>query len=441
MKIGVIGIGHVGLPTAAVLAHIGHEVVATDSDRDKLDELIAGILPYFEPGLEELVEEGRASGRLSFAPETAEVVSGADVVFLCVGTPPRASGEANLAAVETAAQAVARAAQGRIVVAEKSTVPAGTAERVAETLKRHGNDAEFLMVSNPEFLREGSAVHDSLHPDRILVGAESPEAVAIMEELYRPLIDAGARWIATDLRTAELAKHACNAFLAMKISYANALARICELSGADVKDVAEIMGSDPRIGPEFLNAGIGYGGYCFPKDLAAFEVLSTQLGYDFPMLREIARINEEALEAAFEKIETALWNLDGKRIVLLGLSFKPGTSDIRLSPSLALARKLIATGANVSGYDPAAGSNAADEVPGLEVAADLYEALKGADCAVVCTEWDEFRTMDLTRVRGEMTTPIVVDGRNFLDRDVVVRNGFTYIPTGRPSFEPDPTST
>lgn len=438
MKVGVIGTGHVGLPTAAVLAHVGHDVVATDSDQGKLDDLSAGVLPYVEPGLKELVEEGRSSGRLKFVPEIADLVAGAEVVFLCVGTPPRATGEANLVAVEKAARAVAEAAEGRLVVAEKSTVPAGTAERVAQTLKRHGKGAEFLMVSNPEFLREGSAVADSLEPDRILVGADSPEALEVMRDLYRPLIDSGARWLETDLRTAELAKHACNAFLAMKISYINALARICELSGADVTDVAEIMGSDPRIGPAFLDAGIGYGGYCFPKDLAAFERLSAQLGYDFPLLGEIARINDEALQATYDKIAAALWNLEDKRIVLLGLAFKPGTSDTRLSPSLELARKLIAAGAHVCGYDPAAGPGPADEVEGLEVVPDLYEALTGADCAVICTAWDEFKTMDLARIHGAMATPILVDGRNFLNEETVAAHGFTYIPTGRRGLEPEP---
>ncbi|MPZ67952.1 MAG: nucleotide sugar dehydrogenase [Actinobacteria bacterium] len=440
MKVGVVGIGHVGLPTASVLAHIGHEVTAIDSDRQKLEALRAGDLPYFEPGLAELVDEGRANGRLKFVTDFEDLVAGAEVVFVCVGTPPRSSGGANLLAVEKAARAVAEVADGRVVVAEKSTVPAGTAERVARTLDRYRRSAEFLVVSNPEFLREGSAVNDSLTPDRILVGAESPEALEVMKRLYSPLIEKGARWIATDLRTAELAKHACNAFLALKVSYINALARICELSSADVTDVAEIMGSDPRIGPAFLDAGIGYGGYCFPKDLAAFDRLARQLGYEFPLLGEIARINDEALQAAFDKIETALWNLEEKRVALLGLSFKPGTSDTRLSPSLELARKLIAAGATVCGYDPAAGSVAASEVDGIEVVDDLYEVFKGADCAVICTAWDEFKTIDLARARQAMAIPILVDGRNLLDGGAVAAQGFTYIPTGRSGLEPDPTA-
>ncbi len=440
MKVGVVGIGHVGLPTASVLAHIGHDVAAIDSDREKLDALAAGELPYFEAGLAELVDSGRANGRLRFVAEFEELVAGAEVVFLCVGTPPRSSGEANLLAVEKAARAVAEVADGRVVVAEKSTVPAGTAERVARTLDRYRRTAEFLVVSNPEFLREGSAVNDSLAPDRILVGAESEEALEVMRRLYSPLIDKGARWIATDLRTAELAKHACNAFLALKVSYINALARVCELSSADVADVAEIMGSDPRIGPAFLDAGIGYGGYCFPKDLAAFDRLTRQLGYDFPLLGEIARINDEALAAVFDKIETALWNLEEKRIALLGLSFKPGTSDTRLSPSLELARRLITAGATVCGYDPAAGATTASEVEGLEVVDDLYDVFKEADCAVICTAWDEFKTIDLTRARQDMSLPILVDGRNLLDGEKVAAQGFTYIPTGRRGLEPDPTA-
>jgi UDPglucose 6-dehydrogenase len=436
MKVGVIGTGHVGLPTAATLAHIGRDVTATDADGEKIEALLRGGVPFFEPGLEDLVREGRASHRLRFTSDPAEALAGAEVAFICVGTPPRATGEANLTAVERSAEVVARHATGPVVVVEKSTVPAGTAERVAGILTRHRPEGDFSVVSNPEFLREGSAVEDSLRPDRILVGGDSPEALLVMRDLYAPLIEAGAEWIETDVRTAEMAKHASNAFLALKISFANALARLCEATGADVEAVTEIMGADPRIGRAHLHAGLGYGGYCFPKDLQAFERLADRLGYDFPILREVARINEEAVDATFHKVEEALWNLEGKRVALLGLAFKPGTDDVRYAPSLGLADRLLEAGAVVVGYDPQAGPNAKAELPGLEVVDDPYVALSRADAAVVCTEWDEIVGLDLGRVREAMKLPIVVDGRNVFDPAQMAGLGFTYLPTGRPPVRP-----
>jgi UDPglucose 6-dehydrogenase len=311
-------------------------------------------------------------------------------VFVCVGTPPRAGGEANLLALERAAEIIRRHATGSLVVVEKSTVPAGTASRMQETLARYNGVVSFAVVSNPEFLREGCAVEDSLQPARILVGSDSKEALSVMRELYAPLIERGVSWIETDVRTAELAKHACNAFLAMKISYANALARICELAGADVVAVADTMGADPRIGRAYLDAGLGYGGYCFPKDVAAFERLSARLGYRFRLLEEVAEINGQAVEFAVQKVEEILWNLEDRRIALLGLSFKPGTDDVRFAPALEVARRLLAGGARVVGHDPQASATAKAELPELEVVTDVYAALEGAHCAIVCTEWPEF---------------------------------------------------
>ncbi|MDQ3982703.1 MAG: UDP-glucose/GDP-mannose dehydrogenase family protein, partial [Actinomycetota bacterium] len=339
MHIGVIGTGHVGLVTCASLAKVGHQVVGSDVDAAKIETLRKGRTPFFEPGLDELVAQQIDEARLAFTQESEEAVAEAEVVFICVGTPPRDSGEANLVAVEQSVIDVARKAKRRAVVVEKSTVPAGTAQRLRRTLKqvRPSSLDALELASNPEFLREGRAIEDSLHPDRILIGAESERAFEVMREVYRPWIDQGHRLIETDLATAELAKHACNAFLALKISFANALARICERAGADVTDIADIMGSDARIGRAFLNAGLGYGGSCFPKDLLAFERLAHGLGYDFPILREVARINEEALDATVDKIVDALWNLEDKRIALLGLSFKPGTDDLRFAPALGLA--------------------------------------------------------------------------------------------------------
>ncbi|MGH2753205.1 MAG: UDP-glucose dehydrogenase family protein [Actinomycetota bacterium] len=436
MKVGLVGIGHVGLPTAAALAHIGHDVVAMDADREKVDQLTAGVMPFYEEGMEELVRRCISSGRLAFSSEMRDVVDGAEVVFICVGTPPRATGEANLLAIEQAAQSVAREATDPFVLVQKSTVPAGTATKLLDAISRYRSEVRFSVVANPEFLREGSAIEDSLRPARILVGSDSSEALDVMRELYRPLIDAGADWIATDVRTAELAKHACNAFLSMKISFANAMARLCELADADVVAVAEAMGSDERIGRAFLGAGLGYGGYCFPKDLAAFGALANRLGYDFALLKEIAKINDEAVTSTFKKIEEAMWNLEEKKIALLGLAFKAGTDDTRLSPSLVLARSLIEAGAQVVGYDPQANANAKADVAGLDVAPDAYEALQDAHCAVISTEWHEFRDLDLERARDAMAFPIIVDARNLLDGPSVAAAGFTYIPTGRPVLRP-----
>ncbi|MGH2653574.1 MAG: UDP-glucose dehydrogenase family protein [Actinomycetota bacterium] len=436
MKVGVVGTGHVGLPTAATLAHVGHEVMATDADGDKIELLHRGGMPFFESGLEELVRAGVEKGRLRFTADPPGALREAQVAFLCVGTPPRASGEANLIAVEQSADLVGRYATGPTVVVEKSTVPAGTAARISEILARHRSDGKLSVVCNPEFLREGSAVEDSLRPDRILVGSDSQDALAVMRELYAPLVGEGTLWIETDLHTAELAKHASNAFLALKVSFANALARIAEAAGADVDAITEVMGADPRIGKAHLSAGLGYGGSCFPKDLLAFERLTSRLGYDFPLLREIARINEEAVDAAFRKVEEILWNLEEKRVALLGLAFKPGTDDVRYAPALGLADRLLAAGADVVGYDPQAGPNAKAELPGLEVADDPYIALTGADAAVVCTEWDEIIGLDLVRVREIMKLPIMVDGRNVFDSVKMGEHGFTYLPTGRPQVRP-----
>ena len=436
MRVAIVGVGHVGLPTAAALAHIGHEVRAIDSDEAKVAMLNGGQAPFYEAGLTELVAEGVAAGRLGFSTDPAAVIGGAAVVFICVGTPPRASGEANLVAMERAAETIAAHSRDEVVVVQKSTVPTGTAARLGEHLSRYNPGVRFHVVSNPEFLREGHAVEDSLHPVRILVGGDSPRAFEVMRELYAPLVDGGAQWFETDVNTAELAKHASNAFLATKISFANALARVCELADADVVAVADAMGSDPRIGRAFLNAGLGYGGYCFPKDLAAFERLSSRLGYDFGLLREVARVNEQAVDSTFSKIEQELWNLEDKRIALLGLSFKPGTDDTRFAPALELARKLLDAGAVVVGYDPEANDNAKAEVPALETVDDVYSALQGAHCAVVATEWDEFRHLDLAKAAELMAFPIIVDGRNVFDRSRMADLQFTYLSTGRPPVRP-----
>jgi UDPglucose 6-dehydrogenase len=433
VRVAVVGTGHVGLTTCVSMAAMGHNVIGNDRDQEKLIRLNQGIPPFYEPGLADLLANTMESGRLSFTESMTDTLADAEVVFICVGTPARASGEANLMAVERVAVQIAWHCREGTVVVEKSTVPAGTAERVRQTLARErgGDQAHAEVVSNPEFLQEGRALEDALRPDRILVGAASETAFQKMRELYQPWTSRGCRLLETDIATAELAKHACNAFLALKISYANALASVCDRIGADVVAVADVMGSDSRIGRDFLNAGLGYGGYCFPKDLVAFERLSTSVGYEFTMLREVARINERAIEVALEKIEDAIWNLEDKRIALLGLSFKPNTDDIRFSPALELARRLIAEGAHVVGYDPEASHASKAEVPELEVAADPYEAAAEAHCLVLCTEWEEFLSLNLSKLRAFMTYPTVVDARNMFDPEQMRTAGFSYYPIGR----------
>jgi UDPglucose 6-dehydrogenase len=433
LRVAVVGTGHVGLVTAGTMAAIGHHVVGVDSDRSKIERLEGGECPFFEPGLHELLFGRQGPGRLEFATGTTAAVDGADVVFICVGTPARATGEANLVAVEQAAREAAAGLSGRAVIVEKSTVPAGTAHRLRQTLARvwRGSIDHLAVASNPEFLREGRAVEDSLFPDRILVGAEEDWAFETMRRLYQPITEAGARLIETDITTAELAKHACNAYLALKISYANALARLCERAGADVEAVADVMGSDARIGRQFLNAGLGYGGYCFPKDIQAFRRLASELGYDFGLLDEVVRINEDAVESVIDKVREALWNLEDKRTALFGLSFKPGTDDVRFSPSLKLAARLIEEGAACTGYDPEAADNAAREVPALEICPTPYEAARGAHCVVISTEWEEFAQLDLAKLQEVMAYPIIADGRNLFDYPAMRAHGFAYYPTGR----------
>ncbi|MGI8425657.1 MAG: UDP-glucose dehydrogenase family protein [Actinomycetota bacterium] len=435
MKVVVIGVGHVGLVTAATMAHAGHTVVGLDDDLSKIEGIKRGEMPFVEPGLPELVasvtEGGAFGGKLTFESDYSRALEGAQVAFICVGTPARPDGEANLAAVEKAALTAAEHSTGDLVIVQKSTVPVMTADRLKKLFARQGRDRIHL-ASNPEFLREGSAVADSLNPDRILVGSDDEFAQQTMRDLYAPLVEQGAPYLATDIKTAELAKHACNAFLALKISYANALARICEKSGADVTTIADIMGLDRRIGRDFLNPGPGFGGYCLPKDVAAFKATASKFGYDFGLLDEVMKINTEATDSSFDRIKESLWNLEGKRVLLLGLSFKAGTDDTRESPSLKLAERLIGAGVQVIGYDPHAGKQAARAVPGLEIHDDLYAAAEGAHCIVICTRAQEFAGLDMVRLKGIVTNAVIVDACNLLDAKAMAESGFTYLPNGRP---------
>ena len=441
MKVAVVGTGHVGVVTCVALATMGHEAVGIDVDSEKITLLQRGIAPFHEPGLNEALMRELRAGRVAFTDGMAQAIREAVVVFICVGTPARADGEADLQAMERSATAIARHASHGVVVVEKSTVPAGTADRLRLALFRVGDGLRFEVACNPEFLREGSALRDALEPDRIVIGVESERAAVVLRRLYEPVTRNGVPLIETDIRTAELAKAASNSFLALKISYANALARMCELLGADIRAVTEVMGSDARIGRAFLAAGLGYGGYCFPKDVVILERLAARLGYDFPLLREVDRLNREAVEATAAKIEEALWNLDEKRIAVFGLAFKPGTDDVRLSPALSLARRLLRSGASVVGFDPLASANAKDELPELEIAPDAYAAAADAQCVVIATDWDEFRDLDLAALRDVMAYPLVVDGRNVFDPAEMREAGFSYYPTGQSPVLIDPSQT
>ena len=432
MRVAVIGAGHVGLVTGAALSSLGNEVVCMDADASKVTMLTEGRAPFHEPDLDGMLEQGIASGRLHFTGDVAEAVRGAQVVFVCVGRPPVGQGDKSLAAVEDSVRAIARHAERGVVVVVKSTVPPGTAARIEGVIRLERPDLEFAVASSPEFLREGHAIEDTLSPDRLVVGSDSERGSAVLRELYSLLIERGIRFIETDPLSAELSKLASNAFLATKISFSNALARLAERSGADVGDVAEIMGADPRIGSAFLGAGLGYGGYCLPKDVLTLERVADRLGYDFGLLRETIRINEEALEAVARTVEEAVWNVEGKRIALLGLAFKAGTDDVRGAPALALARRLLADGASLVGWDPMAGEEAARELPGLELASDPYQAAVGAHCAVVCTGWPELRELDLAHLANGMATPCLVDARRAIDPGGARAAGLDYRTVGRP---------
>ncbi len=431
MRVAVVGTGHVGLITGATLAGQGNEVVGTDASAEKVAMLRRGEAPFYEPGLDELLRAGLGDGTLAFADTIAEALEGAEVVFVCVGRPPVGLGDRSLTAVEDSARSIARAAADGVVLVVKSTVPPGTTGRIEKVVRMERPELDFIAVSSPEFLREGHAIEDTLRPDRLVIGSDDPRGFDVLQRLYRPMLDAGVRVIRTDPRTAELSKLASNAFLASKISFANSMARVSELSGADVDGVTEIMGADPRIGSAFLRAGIGYGGYCLPKDIVTLERIAERLGYDFGLLREAGRVNEEALKAVARKVEEAVWNIEGKTVALFGMAFKPETDDVRGAPALALAELLLAEGARVVAYDPMAGEKAGEELEGLAVAADPYEAAEGAACVVLCTEWSEFRDLDLAKLKGVMAQPAVVDGRNLLDGETVVAAGFSYHPVGR----------
>jgi UDPglucose 6-dehydrogenase len=436
VRVGVIGTGHVGLVTAGAMASIGHEVVGFDNDEAKVAVLQDGTMPFYEPGMADLLHDQEQAGRLRYSTDPRDAIAEKDVVFICVGTPSREDGSPNLSYVQQAASSVAEHATGTIVVAEKSTVPVRTGQRIRETLaleaRARGNGVAYEVASNPEFLREGSAVADTLRPDRIVVGAESEAGHEVMRRLYEPLLaEHECPYVATDVRTAELIKHASNAFLATKISFINAVARICERAGADVETVADAMGHDARIGRAFLNAGLGYGGSCFPKDVRAFVHIADELGYDFGMLRETERINREAHSWPVQELRRMLWNLEGKTIAILGLAFKPNTDDIRDAPALRVIEELLAEGAHVRAHDPAAMPQVARIYPDVTLVDKAEEVLRDAHAVVVCTEWDEYRGMSPERIAELLAYPVAVDARNAWDADAMARQGLNVARVGR----------
>lgn len=446
MKISVIGCGYVGLVTAACLAELGHEVVGHDDDPRKQATLEAGGVPFFEPHLEELVARHRQSGRLHFEADSASVYGSAEVLFICVNTPALPTGDSDLSALARVARQVVAHAPPEVLLVTKSTVPVHTAPTLAERLAAERSESGFEVASNPEFLREGTAIYDFLHPDRIVLGVPSERAERILRALYEPLLERRFNCpvhrpctgppplvVVTDTTTSELIKHAANSFLALKISYANALADICDLWGADVKKVVEAMGLDPRIGPRHLRAGLGFGGVCLSKDLQSFRRLAEGSGYDFSLLWEVERINQERIGRFLDKARQLLGSFAEQTVAVLGLSFKPNTDDIRYAPSLAVIETLLRERTRVRACDPQAMEKVREGFPEVTYTRDPYEAARGADCLLLVTEWEEFVHLDWQRVGDVMKRRLVVDGRNCLDAAVLQAFGFTYRAMGRPT--------
>jgi len=436
MDISIIGSGYVGLVTGACFADVGHNVICVDNDEGKIKTLRAGRIPIYEPGLEEIVHRNVSAHRLHFSSSIREGVDKSQIIFIAVPTPPQPNGDVDLSFIEKVSREIADVLTDYRVIVDKSTVPVKTGERVAETIKRYNrHGAKFDVVSNPEFLREGCAIRDLMHPDRVVIGAQSQHAVDLMKKVYEPFM---APVLVTGINSAELIKHAANSFLALKISYINAISAICDASGADVEKVADGIGMDRRIGRQFLNAGIGYGGSCFPKDVAAFIHISEQLGVPFTLLEEVQRINAGQKERFLKLIRDTLWVLREKKIAVWGLTFKPDTDDVRSSVAVELVDAMLREGAQVSVYDPK-GMKKARELKATadaKFAASALEAVDGAEALVIATEWNEFANVDLAAVKKRMTTPIVFDGRNLLNPETMGQLGFRYHSIGRASVIP-----
>ena len=450
MKLSVIGAGYVGLTTAACLAQIGHDVFCSESDLEKLAKLQSGVMPLFEPHLENVIRTVREDGRLSFG-STEDAIEWGEAIFICVGTPPLANGDADLSAIEAVARMIAKRGSGYKLVIEKSTVPVQTGAQLQKHLSVHRtNKLKYEVASNPEFLREGSSVADFLHPDRIVIGVDSQRAEDLLRKIYEPIIrqsfacpihaDCPQRpapvFLATDTNSAELIKHASNSFLAMKISFINMVANLCEVVGGDVTEVAKGMGLDPRIGSAFLNPGIGFGGFCFPKDVQAFIRIAEKSGCDFSLLKEVERINQGRVESFVDKIRKELWVLGGKKIAVWGLAFKPNTDDVRFAPSIPIVKALQAEGAIIRAYDPEATETARAVLPNITYCSDAYQAAEGADAIVLLTEWEEFRKLDWSRISTLVERRLVIDGRNALSGQEVASQGFEYTGVGGVSAVP-----
>ena len=448
MRISVIGCGYVGLVTGACFAEIGHQVTCTDNDDSKIATLRAGKLPIYEPHLDTLVHRNIRERRLQFTSDAGQAVRSSEAVFICVGTPPLDNGDADLSAIDNVARMIATEGGGPKLVVEKSTVPAQTGQELKRALDVYSrkSGANFTVASNPEFLREGTAVNDFLHPDRIVVGVDEPAAAKKLREIYAPILDRNfscpahdgqcpdsppPAFVVTTVNSAELIKHASNSFLALKISFANSLADMCDHLGADVQEVTAAVGMDPRIGPQFLQAGLGFGGFCLPKDVQAFIRLAERVGIDFTLLKAVEQVNKQRIDLLLAKARKALWVLKGKKIALLGLAFKPNTDDIRFSPAIDAARRFLAEGANLHAYDPQAMEKTRKLLPEISFAKNPYELVNDADAAIIATEWDEFQRLDWKRVHHEMARPLVIDARNVLNPAEMRSLGFEYYSFGR----------
>ncbi|HET7263546.1 MAG TPA: UDP-glucose/GDP-mannose dehydrogenase family protein [bacterium] len=429
MRLSVIGTGYVGLVTAVCFADHGHTVIGVDRDAERIRMLREGRPPIYEPGLEELLSRGQAAGRLRFTTDIAEAVRGSDIIFITVGTPALDTGDADLAAVAAVAEGIAGALSEYRLIVEKSTVPVRTGQRVRDQIHLLTRGAvPFDVACNPEFTREGSAIKDFLYPDRIVLGVTSERSERLLRELYAPF---DCPIIVTDVATAELIKHASNAFLALKISYINAVAGVCERVGADVRVVADGMGHDQRIGRAFLDAGVGYGGSCLPKDVSAFVQISREIGYEFRLLEEVARVNEGQRDALLRHLKSALWVLSNRTIAVLGLAYKANTDDMRDAPAVPIIARLRQEGATVRACDPVAEANARRLMPDLEYCPTPYDAARGSDALVLLTDWEDFRTLDLARIKDLMRRPVLIDGRNLLDPQRARALGFHYAGMGR----------
>jgi len=430
-KVSIIGTGHVGLVTGACLAELGNRVICVDNNEEKIASLNRGEMPIYEPGLEELVKRNIRAGRLSFTTNIKEGVNNSEIIFIAVNTPPKPDGEADLCFVEAVSREVAQTMKGYKIIVEKSTVPVETGKWISRTVKLNNKKSiNFDIVSNPEFLREGSAVYDTMHPDRIVLGVGSKKAERIMRELYQSF---NAPIIVTDIESAEIIKHASNSFLAMKVSYINSIANICEKAGADIKKVAEGIGCDKRIGRDFLNAGVGFGGACLPKDLQAFVGITQKLGYDFELLKLVEKINHQQRELLVSKVKDAVWNIKDKTIGILGLAFKPNTDDMRKAPSIEIIQMLQKEEAKIKVYDPVAIPVAKGILKEVTYCKDSYDTANGCDALVILTEWEEFKKLDLKKIKKLMKAPIIVDGRNIFEPGKMKSLGFIYKSIGRPT--------